>query len=129
MHRFSPSEGEALDRFAAVLRDLRRRSGQTRDELARASRLSASYIKDLEAGVRRPRFLTLQRLASGLAPARGRSRKDGSVRFPGSPEYRRAWSEDYAGASMSVFHELLLSAEGAVAPSREEARARHQTAG
>ncbi len=128
MHRFTRAEGEALDRFAQALRGLRARSGRTREELARSSGLSASFIKDLEVGVRRPRFCTVQSLANGLIPARGRMLADGSIRSKGDPTYRMRWSEAPEAVATAVFHELMISVEGAIAPSRDELRAFDQLA-
>lgn len=128
MHRFTDAEAEALDRFARALRGFRSRSGQSRAELAQACGLSASYIKDLEAGIRRPRFETLMRLACGLAPASGRSTSDGGVRFRGDFEYRARWSQDPDGAAEAAYHELVASAEGAIAPTRDDVRTRAQLA-
>lgn len=124
LHQITASEGEALDRLAVALRSLRRRSGQSRVELARSSGLSASYLKDLEAGLRRPRLTALAAIAMGLRPPSRRPRRDGSVLLRGDSSFRQAWIENEEAVAQSAFLEMLQAVEGALAPSREEVRVR-----
>ncbi len=118
MHRISEAEGQALDRLAVTLRGLRARSGLTRAELARATGLSGDYIKDLEAGLRRPRFETVRKLAWGLRPAPLRVLVGGRVLDRCDPVFRLAWEADEGVAATDVYFELLMAVEGAIAPLR-----------
>ena len=117
MHSFTAAEEEALGRLARTLREIRARSGLTRVELARATGLSTSYLKQLEGGVRRPRFETLQRVARGLQPPPPTLAPNGTMVNRGQAGYRSEWQADEDRAANDVLLELLTAAEGAIAPS------------
>jgi transcriptional regulator with XRE-family HTH domain len=55
---------QALGRHVAALRQAK---GLTQEKLAESSGLDPSYISGIERGVRNPSYLSLVKLASGLA--------------------------------------------------------------
>ena len=55
-----------LERMGQRLRELRRLSGLTQEQLGRAARLHATSVRNIEAGRRRTRRSTLCRLVAGL---------------------------------------------------------------
>lgn len=122
LHRFTPSEEAQLDTFGAALRQLRGRTGQTRQQLARAAGLSASYVRDLEIGARRPRGATLVRLAAGLRPAPAKLLLNGYVRFPGDADFRREFTQDADAVRAAVARALWDSIGAVVAPPAEVSR-------
>lgn len=54
-------------RFGTRLRKLRQRAGYSQDELAFRSKLTRSYLCQIEAGTRNPTLVALEKLSRGLS--------------------------------------------------------------
>ena len=59
-------QAEVVEAFSERLRELRRSRGMTQAELAKAARVTGSYVWKLEAGVSAPGIDLVERLASAL---------------------------------------------------------------
>jgi transcriptional regulator with XRE-family HTH domain len=66
-----PHERPALEAIGALLAHARRTAGLTQRQLALASSITIRHVQYLEAGQRRTRLSTLERIAAFLAPMLG----------------------------------------------------------
>ena len=122
LHEFTDTEMRWLDNFGATLRALRKRTGQTRPQLAATSGISSSYIRDLELGARRPRPDKLERLSWGLRPAPAEVKAHGRVRWPGDWALREQYYADEFAFREEIRRALFEAIGPVLAPSAAEHR-------
>jgi len=59
-------EQDVKKRFGLVIKNWRKKSGISQDELARHAELHRTYVSDIERGVRNPSLQSIERLAKAF---------------------------------------------------------------